>query len=200
MCIYCQVFPIFNLINQSIEFMKKFATLIIGVLIGIALMYFYCAKFGIDTLEERAEIVKPNGVVTPAVAKGLNDNWTNKLKAAVDNAAGRPDNRSAWWSLKDIEDYISYSKNQVDGLDYELKGLRVYLGVYPGSAPNGRADYQTLFIVPTGKKKRGPNSTSESSFSPIEPWFQGGDDEDIPGGDPLNGGDPGKPPSGGYGG
>ena len=177
--------------------MKKMFPLIVGFLLGLVTMYWYCNHYS-GSHEEEIVIVKPKGVVTPAVAKNLNDNWTNKLKNAVDSAAGRPDNRSAWWSIEDIEDYITYSRNQVDGLGYELDGLRVYLGVYPGNAPNGKADYQTMFIVPTGKRK--PNmQNSESSFNLFNFSLQGGGD-DIEDGDPLNGGNPGKPPSGGYGG
>ncbi|WP_411766933.1 hypothetical protein [Winogradskyella sp. A3E31] len=179
--------------------MKKLSTLIIGFIIGLAAMYWYCNYYQ-QPQEEEVTIVKPKGVVTPAVAKGLNNNWTNKRKKAVDSAAGRPDNRSAWWSLEDIQDYIDYADNQAGELGYELDGLRVYLGVYPGNAPNGKADYQTMFIVPTGKKAR-PTDTSEGSFNLFNFSFQGGGgDDDISGADPLNGGNPGKPPSGGYGG
>ncbi len=103
--------------------------------------------------------------------------------------AGRPDNRSSWWSLEDIKNYLTYAENQADSLGYTLDGIRIYLGVYAGNAPNGKADYSTVFWVPTGKK-----SKSEGNFLNIS-MFDGGN---IPGGDPLNDGSNGNPLGGGY--
>ena len=102
----------------------------------------------------------------------------NTRKKAVDSAAGRQDNRSSWWSLEDIKNYLAYAKNQADNLGYTLNGIRIYQGVYAGNAPNGKADYATLFWVPTGKK-------SKSEGSMLNFTLQGGD-KDISGGDPLN--------------
>ena len=132
--------------------MKNLGILILGILIGMIAMYLYFGK----TEEEPqvAEIIKPKGLITPAEAKVINDNWTKeRANLLFDSIAGRPDNRSAWWSVEDIQNYINYAENQTGELGYEMDGLRVYFGVYPNAAPDGRANYSTLFIVPTGKRE-----------------------------------------------
>ncbi len=174
--------------------MKKPVLLLLGIAIGVGVSYFYFNRQEAATTSEEATmaraIVKPKGVITPAQAKVLNNNWTKGRKKAVDSAAGRPDNRSSWWSLKDIRDYLEYAENQTKELGYSMNGIRIYLGVYEGNAPNGKADYATLFWVPTGKK-------SKSEGSMLNFTLQGGDD-DIPGGDPLNQGGTGIPPGSDY--
>lgn len=173
--------------------MKKPVLLLLGIAIGVGVSYFYFNRQEATTTSEEATmaraIVKPKGVITPAQARALNDNWTNTRKQAVDSVAGRPDNRSSWWSLEDIKNYLAYAENQADTLGYTLDGIRIYLGVYAGNAPNGKADYATVFWVPTGKK-----SNSKGSIINIS-MYRG---DDIPGGDPLNEGQNGEPPGGGY--
>ncbi len=174
--------------------MKKPVLLLLGIAIGVGVSYFYFN--GQKTTMSSVTIVKPKGVITPVQAKALNANWTNTRKQAMDSIIDRTsqgrdkmDNRSSWWSLEDIKNYLAYAENQADSLGYTLDGINIYQGVYAGNAPNGKADYSTLFWVPTGKK-----SKSEGSFINISLY----NDHDIPGGDPLNEGDPGKPPGEGY--
>lgn len=139
--------------------MKKASYVLIGIIIGALATYFFCPRLPENSNDK---IVKPKGLITPAEAKELNYNWTKTRKKAVDSAAGKVDDRSSSWSLSDIENYLAYAKNQSDSLGYDMTGIRVYLGVYPGNAPNGKADYTTMFIVPTGKK-----SVSEASIMDI---------------------------------
>jgi len=173
--------------------MKKFLVFLLGLIIGALAMYYYCCK--ISESEEPAKkmaLVKPTGVITPAQAMALDANWTKSRKKAVDSAAGRPDNRSSWWSLEDLQNYLAYAENQAGQLGYEMNGIRVYLGVYPGNAPNGKSDYTTMFIVPTGKRLN-----SGADFNLLNLKMQSGKG-DIPGGEGMNDGDPGDPPSGNY--
>ena len=166
--------------------MKKSVLLLLGIAIGIGASYFY---FNCDQKEERLDIIKPKGVIKPVQAKSLNANWTKTRKKAVDSAAGRPDNRSSWWSLQDMRDYLDYAENQSNELGYKMTGVRVYLGVYGGKAPNGKADYTTMFLVPTGRKSVSQSSMLNFSLS---------NNGDIPGGDALNDGDSGIPPDVSY--
>ena len=174
--------------------MRKSVVLLLGILIGVGASYLYFNREVPAKVSEEATmakaIAKPKGVITPAQAKSLNNNWTKTRKRAVDSAAGRPDNRSSWWSLKDVRDYLNYVENQTKELGYTMNGVRVYLGVYGGKAPNGKADYTTMFLVPTGRK-------SVSQGSMINLTWQGGN-KDIPEGDALNDGDDGIPPSATY--
>lgn len=173
--------------------MKKPVLLLLGIAIGVGVSYFYFNRQEVATTSEEATmaraIVKPKGVITPAQARALNNNWTDTRKKVVDSVAGRPDNRSSWWSLEDIKNYLTYAENQADSLGYTLDGIRIYQGVYAGNAPNGKADYATVFWVPTGER-----SKSEGSFINISLYSN----HNIPGGDPLNDGNNGDPPGSGY--
>jgi len=166
--------------------MKNLGSLILGLIIGAIIMYFYCSKT--NTIEGMA-IIKPKGVITEAQAKKLDANWTKYRKAANDSAAGKPDNRSTWWSLEDMRNYLDYAENQAKDLGYAMDGVHVYLGVYGDNAPKDKAGYSTVFISPTGNKTL-PEGTSGFAA-------QGGRN-DIPGSDPLNDGDGGYPPQANY--
>lgn len=167
--------------------MKKFVLLLFGFILGALAMYFYCC-----VAIQKSVIEKPTGLITPAQAKSLDANWTKSRKRAVDSAAGRPDNRSSWWSLEDIQNYLVYAENQAESLGYEMDGIRVYLGVYPSNALDGKADYTTMFMVPTGKKLHAEANFNLFNFSSFAPG------SDIPGGDGFNEGQPGQPPGSNY--
>lgn len=156
--------------------MKNLSYIIIGVVLGALATYFFCPR---QLGENPVKIVKPKGVITVENAKVLNANWTLHRKAAVDSAAQKQgrnqDDRSTYWTLEDIENYLGYAKHQADSLGYQMTGVRVYLGVYGKNAGQTKKDLTTMFIVPTGKKSKA------SSFN-----FRGSDkDMPIP---PLNDG------------
>ncbi|MBP0905085.1 hypothetical protein ACFSKN_15605 [Mariniflexile gromovii] len=167
--------------------MKNLIYIILGAIIGALLTYYFCPR----PLEDDGpiKIVKPKGVITVDKAKELNENWTLYRKAAVDSAAqkqGREqDDRSTYWDLDEIENYLAFAKNQSDSLGYQMTGIRVYLGVYGKNAGQTKKDLTTMFIVPTGRK---------SKASSLNLNFRG-NDEDVPGGNPLNDGAGGQ---GGY--
>lgn len=133
--------------------MKKLSFILLGIIIGALATYYFCLR---QIEESTVKIIKPKGVITQTKAKELNANWTLHRKQAVDSAAqkqGRTqDDRSTWWSLKNIEDYLVYAKSQSDSLGYKMTGIRVYLGVYGKNAGQTKKDLTTMFIVPTGKK------------------------------------------------
>lgn len=167
--------------------MKKLSYLILGILIGSFSTYFFCPR-QIDKDVEQTKIVKPKGVISQAMAKELNDDWTKYRQAAVDSAAKKQgrnqDDRSVYWELTDVENYLGYAKHQADSLGYTMTGIRVYLGVYGKNAGQAKKDLTTMFIVPTGKKAQ---SQAGSIFLPPS-------NNDLPL-DPLNAGAGGQ---GGY--
>lgn len=148
--------------------MKKLSLIIFGFIVGAFATYFFCPR-QVDDVPPMTGIVKPKGVITPDQAKALNNNWTKYRQAAVDSAAkkqGRDkDDRSTWWSIDDIENYIAYSKQQTDSLGYGLTGLRVYLGVYGENAGRAKKNLTTMFIVPTVKGGKAKASTNPFSIS-----------------------------------
>ena len=164
--------------------MKKLILLLLGVAIGFGLCYFY---FNSNQTEETMA-KPPKGVITPAEAVVLDTAFNKKHQLISDSLVKQPDNRSAWWSLQDLRDYLDYAEEQVANDKYTMDGVRVYLGSYPRTEKG--EGYTTLFMVPTGNK-----TTSDGSMAPIQ---DGEDSGDIPGGPPLNGGSNGYPPNASY--
>ncbi|MGE5943216.1 MAG: hypothetical protein ACM31G_02645 [Flavobacteriales bacterium] len=168
--------------------MKQLSYIILGFIIGALLTYYFCPRFE----QPPVKIVKPKGVITVEQAKALNDNWTLYRKAAVDSAAKKQgrmqDDRSTYWDLEDIENYLGYAKNYSDSLGYTMTGIRVYLGEYAENAGETKKNLTTMFMVPTVRKAKSEASTNYLNF-------QGGKgDPNVP---PLNegtGGDGGYDP------
>lgn len=124
----------------------------------------------------------PKGLITPEQAKTLNDAYTKRHQLISDNITMRPDNRSSWYSLEDIKNYLTLAEAQAKELGYEMDGIRIYCGAYPED--NGKAGYSTSFIVPTINESNGEDGSGSSP--------------DMPGGDGLNFGGHGDPPGANY--
>ena len=134
-------------------------------------------------------MAKIKGLITSDEAKKLNDEWSKTRSEAMnqcisDVTGGKvtEDNRSSWWSIKDLKAYIKHAKKQAKELGYKMNGVRVYCGAHSEDDC-----YATSFIVPTYAGSLGKDGEGEED---------GGGD--IPGGDGLNFGDPGNPPNAHY--
>ncbi len=152
-------------------------------------MYFY-GSIDQEEITSQSRAAAPKGIITPAQAKVLDLAFNTKHRIINDSLFKKStdggDNRSSWWSLEDIQNYINYAENQAGELKYTMDGLRVYLGSYPGT--KGETGLTTLFFIPTGYK-----NTAQGSMLPMQ-----GGGVDIPGGDGLNVGQSGYPPSSNY--
>ncbi|MEF3079380.1 hypothetical protein [Winogradskyella poriferorum] len=162
--------------------MKKLLLLIVGVVIGIAAAYYY-----LSSNQNLEEMTKPKGLITPSEIKTLDQAYNSRHTLISDSLIDRPDNRSSWYSIEEIESYIAYAKEQADSLGYTLDGLRLYAGAYPDTKEG--PGLMTMFFVPTGSK-----NVSEGSMLTT---LQGGGN-DIQGADGLNRGSKGDPPSANY--
>lgn len=167
--------------------MKKLIYIILGFIIGAVLTYYYCPRPSDNMQAMETKIIKPKGVISVKDAIALNDNWTNEREKANDSAAkkfGRKkDNRSTWWSIDDIENYLAYAKHKSDSLGYTMTGIQIYLGVYGKNAGQRKKNLTTMFIAPTGDK-----SVSKGSMNPFNTVTLGGNPP-IP---PLNNGSGGS--------
>ncbi len=139
----------------------------------------------------RSGIIEPKGLITPERAKELDANWTATRVSAIENAIGKPDNRSVKFSLEDMRNYLDYAENQAKDLGYTMDGVRIYFAAYGEHETNGKAGQATVFLVPTGTK----NVSEANMFSFMIEGEHGGD---ISGGDGLNFGGDGNPPSANY--
>ena len=171
--------------------MKNFGLLILGIILGALFMYFYCCNTQVKMDSEPPTVVT-NGIISSKKASDLDLAYNIKHRIINDSlfktSANGGDNRSSWWSIEDIQNYINHAENQAGELGYTLNGLRVYLGSYPGDG-NNKTGLTTMFFVPTGFE-----NTSKGSF--INTAIGG--NNDIPGGDGLNVGGNGEPPSANY--
>ena len=167
--------------------MKNFFIFLIGAIIGAALVYFLCCNV---TTEEMVT-ADPKGMITPQEAKALDEAFNSRHKLISDSIVKRSDNRSSWYSLEDVRNYLSIAEKQAADLGYTMNGIRVYLGAYPNTS--NEVGYTTMFFMPTGTM----NKNSEASMNLLNFNFQT-PKPDIPGGTGLNGGEPGHPPSANY--
>lgn len=124
----------------------------------------------------------PKGLISPLQAKKLNDAYTSRCELVSRNITKRPDNRSTWYALEDIKNFLSLAEAQAKELGYEMDGIRIYCGAY--ESKDGQAGYSTSFIVPTAGKKTGEEGDGES--------------HDINDADCLNFGQNGFPPDANY--
>lgn len=168
--------------------MKNFGLLLLGIVIGAVVMHFYSTKQ--ETIVDQAA-VSPKGLIKPAEAMALDRAFDIKHGIINDSlfkqSADGGDNRSSWYSIDEIENYIIYAKDQAKDLGYTLDGLRVYLGSYPNE--KDKAGLTTMFFIPTGTK-----NISKGSFLSA---FQN-QSPDIPDADGLNRGSNGIPPGENY--
>ncbi|WP_452233227.1 hypothetical protein [Lacinutrix sp. MEBiC02595] len=161
--------------------MKKLLLLLLGFAIGFLICYFYFCNS-----QTNIHMTTPKGIITPQEAKVLDKAFDSRHQLISDSIVGRPDNRSAWWSLEDIEGFIEHAKAQSEKLGYDMNGIRVYLGAH---ADEGKmVGYTTMFMVPTGNA-----SLSEGKVLSAPPG-----NGDIPGGSGLNDASGGEPPSANY--
>ena len=171
--------------------MKNLTLLIVGIIIGGLATYYFCPRSSGENAQVKVVIAKPSGVITPKQAMTLDQAYDARYKLISDSIVTREggDNRSVWFSLKDVRDYLNYAQNQTKELGYTMEGVRIYMGAYPIDSKLG-AGYTTVFMVPTGSE-----SLSEGSSAFFNMKRAGGD---IPGGDGLNDGMTGNPPSANY--
>lgn len=168
--------------------MKNFGLLLFGIVIGALAMYFYCKD---DVTEGAIEaIVPPKGLITPTEARTLDQAYNSRHQLISDSIVKikNGDNRSSWYALEDINNYIKYADSQATSMGYTLNGLRIYAGAH-ASTPK-EAGLTTMFFIPTGYK-----TTAEGSMIPITMRQGVGD---IPGGNGLNRGTSGVPPGANY--
>lgn len=136
----------------------------------------------------------PKGLITPAEAKKLNHEFIKTRSKALDKIVGNLDNNtkkkdalSAWFSLEEIENYITYIKQQGKEKGIEINGLRIYFGAYgKDTKQSKKKNLSTVFIAPT---------TQNTSLKTKDIEYFAASDTDI---SPLNLGGQGDPPSAPY--
>lgn len=97
--------------------------------------------------------MEPRQLITNELAKELNLNYLNQRSPLITADMHKEDANAIWYSIEELERYISYLKRKSAEEGVALTGIRFYLGVYP----NDRAIYgdksgmTTIFLSPTKK-------------------------------------------------
>lgn len=163
--------------------MKKLIFLILGIILGLII-----SKFVFNNQNDLETMTKPKGVITPAEAKKLDQDYNSRHQLISTDITGTPDNRSCWWSINDMQNYLDMIRTEAPTLGYKLDGVRMYLGAH------GEKGLTTIFMVPTTSdplKSEDGGSSKDGDPKPNPPY-------DIPGGSPMNAGADGNPPSTNY--
>jgi hypothetical protein len=170
--------------------MKKLGLIILGAIIGALVMYYFCCE-NVGSMDSITPTTEPKGLITPKEAMVLDQAYNIKHRIINDSLYKKStdggDNRSSWWSVEDMQNFIDHAENQAGELGYTMNGLRIYLGAYPNSATD--TGLTTMFIVPTGCINNGQGG--------LIPNMQCGNG-DIKGADGLNMGGEGIPPGANY--
>jgi hypothetical protein len=168
--------------------MKKLALLLLGVLLGFLLCYFFFGKQ--DMVDgEIADPKPPTGYVEPAEMKTLNNSY-NERHGIINKALGIVDNRSSWYSLKDMRQFLDYAEFKASTGEHKMDGVRIYLG-----AKSGNKGLTTMFLVPTSSSVKIQDTYSKGSIFNFNLRAGGGD---IPGAGGMDYGGQGNPPGSGY--
>lgn len=169
--------------------MKNIGLLIAGFVVGALVVFLYNNNSNNLKTEKYTVSKPPSGVISPDAIKTLSEAYNERYQIINDSlfkGSKTGDNRSTWYKLEDIENYLAYAKQQANDNGFTLDGLRLYLGAYPDTAKE--KGLTTLIFVPTGYK-----NTSEGSFFSLQ-----GLSNDLGQSDGLNKGESGKPPGANY--
>ncbi|MGB3606635.1 MAG: hypothetical protein WA775_11185 [Psychroserpens sp.] len=169
--------------------MKKLVVLIVGFILGALAMYFYCQKS--ENMEDPThgsdEEIMLKGLISPAEIKSLtsayDDRYDTITKTFFRGVEGG-DNRSSWYDLKELRQYLAITEKQAGDIGYTMNGVRLYLGAQPnnGETPG----YTTLLFVPTGYENTSEGNVLNLNFQTYN--------HDIDGLNGLDEGGKGKPP------
>jgi hypothetical protein len=163
--------------------MKNLILLLLGIAIGFAVSY---VVLGNDDSSKQPHVKAPKGIITQGQGEALNRAFNERHALISDSIVNRPDNRSTWYALQTMKDYLSYAEKETNEMGFTMDGIRIYLGAYPKSSDG--VGLTTIFLIPTGTQ-----NVSESSMIHLSDVSR-----DIPGASGLNLGSPGDPPETNY--
>lgn len=165
--------------------MKKLVLLILGFILGALAMYFYFHNN--NNLEDMDDTPIPKGIIKPDEIKTLTEAYDPRYDAINDSifpGMKEGDNRSSWYSLEDLQNFITLAQKQSNELGYTMNGIRIYPGAHPEL--DGMPGYSTFLLVPTGYLNK-----SEGNMLSMQ---NGGGNGDVIGGNGLDKGESGDPP------
>ena len=88
--------------------MKNLGSIILGIIIGALLMYFFGSQY-IDVDPMTMAPSTPKGIISPKEAKTLDQAYNLKYRIINDSlfkGSKTGDNRSSWWAIEDIQNIL----------------------------------------------------------------------------------------------
>jgi hypothetical protein len=169
--------------------MKKLGPIILGIIIGAVAMYFYFHNA--KNKEIMSEIAAPSGIIKPEKITELTQAYNPRydtINNSVFRGVKENDNRSSWYSLEDLRNFLTLAEEQAKDLKYTMNGVRIYPGAHPaeGNVPG----LTTFLFVPTGYENTSEGGMLNMSRQPVN--------NDIPGINGLDNGEAGDPPGTNY--
>jgi hypothetical protein len=114
----------------------------------------------------------PGQLITKALAIELNQNYISKRSNVISAAIGYDDANAIWYSIEELENYITYVKAEAGSIGYVAEGIRLYFGVYENKPEYGDlAGMTNVFLCPTGYEEGG--APSKSDIAEIQPMNMG---------------------------
>jgi hypothetical protein len=110
--------------------------------------------------KQNVERAKPKQLIPKELAKELNSNYIKERSELITKALGIEDANAAWYSIEELENYLSYAKAEGERQGIKVNGIRFYLGVYPKDTTKykEKAGLTTIFLTPTmSRDKNRPN-------------------------------------------
>lgn len=133
---------------------------------------------------------KPTQLIKSEKAKELNRNYLETRHRLISGSIGKEDANAAWYSLKELENYINYIKKEGKSKGYKVDGIRFYLGAYPNDN-SAEGNMTTIFLTPTGKKIEVQKGSVLNLPAITQTLEENSDIEEI---SPMNFGGMGHPP------
>lgn len=138
------------------------------------------------------QIERPTQLITKKFAKELHSNFMKYRAKIIAKYIEKEDANAVWFSIDELENYISYAKTKGHKTGFDVNGIRFYFGVYPEEKKYAeKAGLTTLFLTATGKRIKTPTKAGIQTFALIHE----NDDADIESIEPMNYGSIGRPPS-----
>ncbi len=111
--------------------------------------------------------IRPDHAITKEQAITLINNYTARYDT-ISKLIGKEDNRSTWYSLDELKNYIAYAEAEGKKQGIAVNGIRFYIGAYASDDKNlEKQNLTTIFLAPTGNKigSMTERSMSQNTYS-----------------------------------
>ncbi|OAB78821.1 hypothetical protein [Cochleicola gelatinilyticus] len=107
---------------------------------------------------------KPKNCITPTEAKQLQENWMDTRALYIKNETGSEDVSNVFYTVEELEEYLTYVKNESKKQGIDSPGIRIYFAAYNDS----KSKKATVFLAPT----EGDAASSNTNYK-LDPLNKG---------------------------